>query len=176
MDFESEFPRNLRIGLRQMAEALDASKLPYALIGGIAVGYRSRPRFTKDIDFVLAVPQIKLPALLDDLHGRGFVFETEKTIEELTKYHLTMMDYHGVRVDWLKPISARLQARYRHRQNRILARLFDCDRLTGMFDPYQAHRLSRPGPSRYRGFGGRQSRATRYRLHSVRVGNDCSRR
>ena len=104
MDFESELPRNLQIGLRQMAEALDAAKLPYALIGGIAVGYRSRPRFTKDIDFLLGIPQIKLPALLDDLHGRGFVFETEKTIAEWTKYHLTKMDFHGVRIDWLKPV------------------------------------------------------------------------
>lgn len=104
MDFESELPRNLQIGLRQMAEALDAAKLPYALIGGIAVGYRSRPRFTKDIDFVLGIPQIKLPALLDDLHGREFVFETEKTIEDWTKHHLTMMNYRGVRIDWLKPI------------------------------------------------------------------------
>jgi hypothetical protein len=104
---ESEYsglPQDVQTGLRHMAEALDGAKVPYALIGGIAVGFHSRPRFTNDIDFLLNVPQIKLPGLLDDLHGRGFDFDAAKTIEEWTKHHLTVVDFHGVRIDWLKPI------------------------------------------------------------------------
>jgi hypothetical protein len=104
MDSDTALPQNLKTGLKQMVEALNACNIRYALIGGIAVGYRSRPRFTKDVDFLLEIPQLKLPALLEDLKSRGFGFETEKTIREWTKDHLTVMDFHGVRIDWLKPV------------------------------------------------------------------------
>lgn len=100
----SELPQDLQAGLREMVEALYALKLRFTLIGGIAVGYRSRPRFTRDIDFLLEVPQLVLPGLLRDLHGRGFSFDTEKTICEWTTDHLTVLSYHGVNIDWLKPV------------------------------------------------------------------------
>jgi hypothetical protein len=106
MESEPLIPHNLQAGLRQMAEALNAVNVRYALIGGIAAGYRSRPRFTKDIDFLIDVPQIVLPVLLEDLHERGFTFDTEKTIREWTDHHLAVMDFHGVSVDWLKPVVA----------------------------------------------------------------------
>jgi hypothetical protein len=76
----------------------------FALIGGLAVGYRSRPRFTRDIDFLLDIPQLALPGLLDDLRERGFSFEADKTIREWTRDHLTVLEYKGVRIDWLKPV------------------------------------------------------------------------
>jgi hypothetical protein len=105
MDSEnSSLPKDVQTGLGHMAEALAAAKVSYALIGGIAVGFHSRPRFTNDVDFLLNVPQIKLPGLLDELRGRGFDIDTAKTIEEWTKHHLTVVDFHGVRFDWLKPV------------------------------------------------------------------------
>ena len=106
MDSEtSELPESLKTGLKQMAEALNALNLRYGpLIGSIAVGFRSRPRFTKDIDFLLEVPQLKLPGLLEDLHKRGFTFETATTIQEWMQHHLAVMDFRGVRIDWLKPV------------------------------------------------------------------------
>jgi len=87
-----------------MVESLNALKLRFTLIGGIAVGYRSRPRFTRDIDFLLEVPQLVLPILLQDLQGRGFSFDTDKTIREWTRDHLTVLNYHNVNIDWLKPV------------------------------------------------------------------------
>jgi predicted nucleotidyltransferase len=105
MDSEpSRLPQNLQTGLRQIADVLNSSNIRYALIGGIAVGFRSQPRFTKDIDLLLEISQVKLPGLLDDLHDRGFAFETAKTIQEWTKDHLAVIDFHGVRIDWLKPV------------------------------------------------------------------------
>ncbi len=104
---ESEYsglPKDVQTGLGQMAEALGAAKIAHALIGGIAVGFHSRPRFTNDIDFLLNVPQLKLAALLDDLRVRGFDFDMAKTIEEWTRQHLTVVDFHEVRIDWLKPV------------------------------------------------------------------------
>jgi hypothetical protein len=38
------------------------------------------------------------------LHGRGFDFDTAKTIEEWTKHHLAVVEFHEVRIDWLKPM------------------------------------------------------------------------
>jgi hypothetical protein len=83
---------------------MDQHAVSYALIGGIAASFRSQPRFTRDIDFLVQVPQIVLPRLLDDLHGRGFDFDTVATIAEWTHHHMVTLSYHGVRIDWLKPI------------------------------------------------------------------------
>jgi len=99
-----QLPQHLLAGLLQLVEALEQRRVNYALIGGIATSYRSRPRFTQDLDLLLQVPQLALPGLLDDLHARGFAFETETAIREWTREHLTVLSYHGVRVDWLKPV------------------------------------------------------------------------
>ena len=42
--------------LRRLVKTLDREGDPYALVGGLAVGVRTEPRFTKDIDFAIAVP------------------------------------------------------------------------------------------------------------------------
>src|SRR4029077_4090631 len=99
-----ELPQNLLAGLLELVQALDRLGLRYALIGGIAAGYRSRPRFTQDLDFLLDVPQLALPGLLDDLRERGFSCDPETVIREWTREHLTVLSFHGVRIDWLKPL------------------------------------------------------------------------
>ncbi len=76
----------------------------YALIGGMATSYRSQPRFTKDVDFLVNVPQLALPALLEELRGRGFNFDLSATIGEWTRHHMVVLMYHGIRIDWLKPL------------------------------------------------------------------------
>jgi hypothetical protein len=83
---------------------LDRQKIAYALIGGVAASYRSQPRFTRDIDFLVQVPQVVLPRLLDELKSHGFEFDTIATIAEWTEHHMVTLSYRGVRVDWLKPL------------------------------------------------------------------------
>lgn len=95
---------NLIDGSLQLAEALRQAGVRYALIGGLAAGYRTHPRFTRDIDFLLHVPQLTLPSLLDDLSRRGFSFDPTLTIQEWTREHMTTLSYRGIRVDWLKPV------------------------------------------------------------------------
>jgi hypothetical protein len=90
--------------LQDVVDVLNVSGIAYALIGGLATGYRGRPRYTKDIDLILDVPQVALPRLLEALHGRGFEFETRQVIEEFTRHHMTVLWRDGVRLDWLKPI------------------------------------------------------------------------
>lgn len=99
-----KLPEHLLTGLHQLVESLDLHRLNYALIGGLAAGYRSRPRFTKDMDFLLQIPHVVLPSLLDDLHARGFTLDRATALREWTQEHMTVLYFQGVRVDWLKPV------------------------------------------------------------------------
>jgi hypothetical protein len=91
-------------GLARTAQALQQHGVQYAVIGGMAAGYRSQPRFTKDVDFLLQVPQVELPALLETLEGRGFQFDLATTLREWTQRHMTSLSFRGISVDWLKPV------------------------------------------------------------------------
>jgi hypothetical protein len=91
-------------GTLELADALNHSQLKYALIGGLAVGYRTQARFTRDADFLLVIPQITLPTLLETLAQRGFTFDDVTAIREWTQEHMTVLSYHGIRIDWLKPV------------------------------------------------------------------------
>lgn len=99
-----EFSQNFLTALLELAQALEGRRLRYTLIGGVATGYRSRPRFTRDLDFLIDVPQLALPGLLDDLRARGFDFDPTTTIREWTREHLTAVAFRGIRIDWLKPL------------------------------------------------------------------------
>lgn len=57
-----------------LAEVLEARRVRYAILGGLATMVRGRPRFTQDVDVLLHVPQLALPGLLDELVERGFTF------------------------------------------------------------------------------------------------------
>jgi hypothetical protein len=94
----------MRKALEEATAAMDQHAVSYALIGGMAASYRSQPRFTKDIDFLVQVPQVVLPGLLEDLRGRGFEFDTLATIGEWNQHHMVTLSYHGIRIDWLKPL------------------------------------------------------------------------
>lgn len=100
----------IEAALTDIVSVLARADVPYALIGGLATGYRSRPRYTKDIDLILDVPQIALPAVLDTLGGLGFEFDQREVIEAFTRHHMAVLWRDGVRVDWLKP----LLPAYRH--------------------------------------------------------------
>ncbi len=87
-----------------LAASLNQFQIRYALIGGLAAGHRTHPRFTRDCDFLLTIPQLVLPALLEDLKFRGFEFDLLSTIREWTTRHMIVMAYQDIRIDWLKPV------------------------------------------------------------------------
>jgi hypothetical protein len=86
-----------------LAEAASRSGVPYALIGGLAVGYWTELRFTQHVDCLLQVPQLKLPGLLDDLAARGVTIDQPTAIREWTQEHMTTLSFRNVLIDWLKP-------------------------------------------------------------------------
>ena len=100
----AELPHPLLDASLELAAALNQFQIRYALIGGVAAGYRTDARFTRDLQFLLDVPQLVLPPLLDDLKRRGFEFDTLATIREWTQHHMVVLLYHGIRIDWLKPV------------------------------------------------------------------------
>jgi hypothetical protein len=97
-------PQDLLRALLEHVKVLDSHHIRYALIGAIAAGYHSRPRFTRDLDFLLDVPQVGLPGVLLDLEARDFRFDARTVIQEWTQQHLTVLSFHAIRIDWLKPI------------------------------------------------------------------------
>jgi hypothetical protein len=90
--------------VESLVEAFDARSVRYALIGGLATMLRGRPRFTKDVDFLIEVPQIVLPGLLDDLVARGCVLDPSVVIKQFVQENVASFPFGRVRVDWLKPV------------------------------------------------------------------------
>ena len=87
-----------------LAESFAARSIRHALIGGVATSLRGRQRTTQDVDFLIDVPQIHLPGLLDDLVERGFTLDPTVVIPAYVRQHITAFSFGSVRVDWLKPV------------------------------------------------------------------------
>ena len=98
------FSDELDRAVEALADAFAARSIRHALIGGLATSMRSQPRVTQDVDFLLDVPQLGLPGLLDDLVVRGFSLDPAVVIEEYVRQHLTAFSFGAVRIDWLKPV------------------------------------------------------------------------
>lgn len=58
--------------LREVAEWLTARRVPFALVGGIAVSVRAEVRFTRDVDLALSVSEAGLESLVRDLRAAGY--------------------------------------------------------------------------------------------------------
>jgi len=97
-------PDALEAALTDVVEVLTATSTSYALIGGLATGFRSRPRYTQDIDVLLDVPRIRLPDLLERLRARRFEFDLPAVIAEFQQHHLAVLWRGDVRLDWLAPV------------------------------------------------------------------------
>lgn len=90
--------------VERLSESFAEKSTRYALVGGLATMLRGRPRFTQDVDVLLDVPQIALPALLDDLSIRGFTLDLPTVISQFVCENLTTFRFGAVRIDWLKPV------------------------------------------------------------------------
>jgi len=64
---------SLRQAFLSIREALDDLGVNWALVGGLAVGARTEPRFTRDVDLAVEVPDdATAEILLRNLMGRGY--------------------------------------------------------------------------------------------------------
>jgi hypothetical protein len=99
-DFQDRFDE----ALVKLSEIFYRRGTRHALIGGIAVGLRSRPRVTLDADFIVSIPQLQLPSVLQDVHEAGFQPDPAELMTRWNSDHLAVMWFEDVRVDWLKPV------------------------------------------------------------------------
>jgi hypothetical protein len=68
---------SLTAALRRLAADLRELKQRWALVGGLAVGVRAEPRFTRDVDVVIAVDaDSEAERLVLQLRMRGYVLRT----------------------------------------------------------------------------------------------------
>jgi predicted nucleotidyltransferase len=90
--------------LLAVAGVLEAEGSRYALIGGLAAAQHGVIRATQDVDFLLTVPTVRLPEVLDKLKQAGCDIDTSKVIREWGAEHMTQFRCHDVPIDWLKPV------------------------------------------------------------------------
>lgn len=63
--------RPLPDDFREFIECLNDNKVQYLLVGGWAVGLYGNPRFTKDIDFLIAIEENNIQRLMKALQDFG---------------------------------------------------------------------------------------------------------
>ena len=100
MDIELE----LGDAVRRLAVVFERRNVRHALIGGLAVGLRSRPRATKDADFILHVPALSFPGILEDLAADGFGIDVLDTIRRWSADRLVVFFRGAARIDWMQPV------------------------------------------------------------------------
>ena len=99
-----ELPEPLELVLKDVARCFESRGVHYALIGGVATGIRSQIRATEDIDFIVEMPQILLPRVLEDLQSLGFDMDLTEVIRRWSQEHMIVLSCRGVRMDWIKPL------------------------------------------------------------------------
>ncbi len=103
-------PKNTELGddintaLERITDVFHRRSIRYALIGGIATILRGRVRLTIDVDFILDIPQIALPGLLEELVENGFELDPLVVIKEYVQQSMTSIRFGSTTIDWLKPI------------------------------------------------------------------------
>jgi predicted nucleotidyltransferase len=113
---EREPSSELLRALERLVRVLNERKTDYALIGGLGVAVRGPIRATRDIDMILAVPQIELPGLLESVAAQGFRVDLLSALRTWRDDHLLQFASGDVGVDWIKavlPVFGRILGRAR---------------------------------------------------------------
>ena len=78
---------------------LEKQKIPYLIIGGLAVGVLGEPRMTQDIDLIIFIPKNDLPKLLDKIKKDGFSVNKKIALKDAYQKGTFRMDFEGLWVD-----------------------------------------------------------------------------
>jgi hypothetical protein len=98
-------PARLSEAVSRVAALFEHRHLSYALIGGLSVAFRGNKRSTEDADFLLHVPAIELPGVLQDLETAGCRFDQLAAIRQWNSDGILVIRWpSGVQVDLLKPV------------------------------------------------------------------------
>lgn len=86
---------------RKTINFLEKEKIPYLLIGGLAVGVLGEPRMTQDIDLIIFIPKSSIPAFLRTLNKIEFDFipaSAQKDVKQKGAFRVT---FEGIWVDFI---------------------------------------------------------------------------
>ncbi|NOT02446.1 MAG: hypothetical protein HOP29_17715 [Phycisphaerales bacterium] len=95
---------NLRQAFESLVTTFDERGIRYAITGGLAVVQHTRPRTTDDVDALLTVTQVEMPALFDALRCRGFTVDFAERLREFRDDGITTILFKNVIVDLLRPV------------------------------------------------------------------------
>lgn len=96
---------NLPEDFREFIELLNAQKVKYLIVGGYAVGFHSRPKFTNDLDIWVDNSPENAEKVLNVLKVFGFE-ELDIRIEDLTSPdHVIQLGYAPLRIDIMMSVS-----------------------------------------------------------------------
>ena len=88
-----------------LASLFQQQQVKYALIGGLSVAFRGHKRATEDVDFLLHVPALKLPGLIESMIGAGCAVELFEAIRQWSDHGMLVVRWpNGVQIDLLKPV------------------------------------------------------------------------
>jgi hypothetical protein len=90
--------------VRRLGVVFERRHIRHALIGGLAFGLRARPRSTKDADFILNVPALAFPGLLEELVTEGFEIDVLEIVRRWSSDRMVVFYRGKVRIDWLQPV------------------------------------------------------------------------
>lgn len=96
---------NLPEDFREFIELLNAHKVNYLIVGGYAVGFHSRPKFTNDLDIWVDNSPGNAEKVLNVLKGFGFE-QLDIRIEDLTSPdRVIQLGYAPLRIDIMMSVS-----------------------------------------------------------------------
>ena len=97
--------------LRIIGERLEASRIPFMLTGSFALGYYGKPRMTRDLDFVVALMDQHVPALVQGFSADFYIDENDarSAIKSQRMFNLMHLG-SGIKVDLI----VRKDSEYRH--------------------------------------------------------------
>jgi len=84
---------------RDLLRAFDAAEVPYLLVGGYAVAFHARPRFTKDINLWIGEDAGNLERVRRALAAFGAPAHVLAALEELGPDEIPYMGVRPLRVD-----------------------------------------------------------------------------
>lgn len=91
--------------MASFSELLENRRVQYALIGGLCVAFRGNKRATEDIDFLINVPSLELPGLLEAMSKAGCRLDLMKSIRQWNSDGILVLQWPGgVQIDLLKPV------------------------------------------------------------------------
>lgn len=89
--------------LGRVAGALEGLAVPYAVSGAVAQNFWGIVRGTLDLDLLMVVPAVRLPALVERLSAEGASVELAGALRSLREEHVLRFSLEGVPVEIFVP-------------------------------------------------------------------------